>query len=261
MLAILVGVRREHEAIERNISVLERTQTDDGYFISVGEYANRPLLICRTHMGEDRVKGIADRIFQQYPVSSVVSARMGVGIANELNLGDIAICQRTFLWRAPGVFRGPSPASDFRLMEIAGRAAQSVGIGHMVGNALTVEPAHRRSEEERELDSEHSIVAADTDGYWLAEAAAAHELPYLSVRASLADVYERMPRMLELVGPKASVSPFRVLREALAHPAEFPNIVKLADAVRHACASLGRFSEALLRQLAETPLPAPDRQR
>lgn len=261
MLAIFTGVRREQDAIERHIAVLERKQTDDGYFISVGEFSSRPVLVCRTHMGEDRVKGIADEILRQYPVSAVVSARMGVGISPDLHLGDMGICQRTYLWQSPGVFRGPSPAADFRLMEIAGRAAQSVGIHHMVGNALTVEPLHRRTEEERELDAEHTIIAADTEGYWLAEAAHAHSLPYLSVRASLADVYERTPRVLEMVGPKAYVSALRIFREAITHPTQFPSLMKLGESVRQACDSLDRFAGAFLKQLSESPTPTPDRQR
>lgn len=261
MLAIFTGIRREHEAIEKNITVLERHQTEDGYFISVGEFGGKPVLICRTHMGQERVKGIADQIFHQYPVSAVLSARLAVASPRELRVGDLAICQKTYLCRAPGVITDPSGESDFRLMEIAGRTAHSIDVPHRVGNALTIEPLQPRSLEQRALDHQRSIIAVDTDGFWLAEASFAHSLPFLSVRASLADVYGKAPQMIDMVGPNASVSPFRFLREAIAHPAQFPNMAKLTDAVFRASRSLSRFGGAFLREYAEQPMPTPDRSR
>jgi hypothetical protein len=212
-------------------------------------------------MGQERVKGIAEQIFNQYPVSAVLSARLAVGVPRDLRVGNLAICQKTYLCRAPGVITEPSGESDLRLMEIAGRTAQSIGIPHRAGNAMTVEPLQPRPLEQRALDHQRSVIAVDTDGFWMAEAAFAHSLPFLSVRASLADVYGKAPQVIDMVGSNASVSPFRFLREAVAHPTQFPDMVKLADAVFRASRSLSRFGGAFLREYVERPIPTPDRAR
>jgi uridine phosphorylase len=52
MLAIFVGARAEHNATDRHIEILERSELNSGYVISSGTYADKPVLVCRTGLGE-----------------------------------------------------------------------------------------------------------------------------------------------------------------------------------------------------------------
>ena len=73
MLAIFVGARAEHNATDRHIEILERSELNSGYVISSGTYADKPVLVCRTGLGEERVKAIADEIIHEHPVSAILS--------------------------------------------------------------------------------------------------------------------------------------------------------------------------------------------
>jgi hypothetical protein len=73
MLAILVGARAEHNGADRHIEILERSELNSGYVISRGTFGDKPVLVCRTGLGEERVKGIADEIIHEHPVSAILS--------------------------------------------------------------------------------------------------------------------------------------------------------------------------------------------
>jgi nucleoside phosphorylase len=258
MLAIFTGVRREHDAIDRNLTTIDRHQTEDGYFITMGEYAGKPIVVCRTNLGEDRVKGIVDRVLDQYPISSVVSAHMAPSISEELNIGDLIICQRIFLYRDPGVLTEPSGQANLRLMELAGRAAKSTGLEYLVGDCITHAPLKSPVQPAVFKDGP-GVQIIDSEGYWLAETAFKHELPFLAVRTCLGDALRAMPEALSMVGSGAYVPVRRIATYAITHPAKVPNMIRLKRAVDRACGSLDLFFAAFLRELAEQPAPTRSR--
>ena len=261
MLAILTGVRREHEAIERKIAVLERHRTEDGFYISVGEFRGKPVVICRTSMGEERIRGIVDRILHDYPISAVVSARMGTPLPSDIPVGDLLICQRLYLRRSPGVVTEPSGEGDLRLMEIAGRAATAARIPHLVGNCLTVAPLYAAPLNRRALSEGPPASLVDTEGFWLAETVFKHGLPFLAVRSSLGMAYDNLPQGINMLGSRGYVPLYRYLSYAVTHPLEIPNVIRLSQSLRRASRTLGRFFEVFLRELSEQPTPTPDRSR
>ena len=258
MLAIFVGVRAEHHAADRHIDVLERRQLDGGYVLSRGTFGDKPVLVCRTGLGEERVKGIADEIIHQHPVTAIVSARMTAAIPERLRLGDLVFCLRSMLHRSGEDFiRQPSGEVDRRLLELGGRAATSAGIHHMVGDSLTFAPLNPVPVDRQEMSGElGNVVVVETEGYWLAETAFEHEIPFLSVRVSLGSVYDQMTDGLRLLGKRSYVSAWSILQQNLAHPTRLPNFLRLVDAVRTSCRSLSPFFGAFLSEWEEHPLPS-----
>jgi nucleoside phosphorylase len=258
MLAIFVGVRAEHHAAERHIDVLERRQLDGGYVLSRGTFGDKPVLVCRTGLGEERMKGIADEIIHQHPVTAIVSARMAAAIPEKLNVGDLVFCLRTMLHRSGEDFiRQPSGEVDRRLLELGGRAATSAGIHHMVGDCLTFAPLNPVPVDRQEMSGElGNVVVVDTEGYWIAETAFEHKIPFLSVRVSLGTVYDQMTEALRLVGKRTHVSAWSVLQRNLTHPTRLPNFLRLVDAVRTSCRSLSPFFAAFLSEWEEHPMPS-----
>jgi nucleoside phosphorylase len=258
MLAIFVGVRAEHNAAERHIDVLERRQLDGGYIISRGTFRDLPVLVCRTGLGEERVNGIVDEIIHEHPITAILSARMAAAIPQKLNVGDLAFCLRTMLHRAGEDFiRKPSGEVDRRLLELGGRAATAAGVHHMVGDSLTFAPLNPVPADRQEMSGElGNVVVVDTEGYWLAEMAFEHKIPFLSVRVSLGGVYDEMTEALRMLGRRSYVSTWSILQQNLAHPTRLPNFIRLVDAVRMSCKSLSPFIAAFLSEWEEHPLPS-----
>ncbi len=257
MLAIFVGVRVEHNAASRHIDVLERLTLSDGYILSRGTFREKPLLICRTALGEDRVKGIVDEIIHQHPVSAIVSARMASGIPRDLRIGDLAFCLQTRLYDTEhGTLHEPTGEVDRRLLELGGRAATTAHVRHMVGDCLTLSPLRPKPVPREMLRDMPSVVTVDTEGYWLAEAAFEHDIPFLSVRASLAEVYDGLPEAITMLGKRSYVSTWAILRQNLSHPTRVPNFLRLAHAIRTSCHSLSGFFAAFLDEWNEHPIPS-----
>ena len=258
MLAIFVGVRAEHNAAERHIDVLERQQLDGGYIISRGTFRDLPVLVCRTGLGEERVNGIVDEVIHEHPITAILSARMAAAIPEKLSVGDLAFCLRSMLHRSGEDFiRKPSGEVDRRLLELGGRAATSAGIHHMVGDSLTFAPLNPVPVDRQEMSGElGNVVVVDTEGYWLAEMAFEHKIPFLSVRVSLGSVYDQMTEALRLLGRRSYVSTWSALQQNLAHPTRLPNFIRLVDAVRTSCRSLSPFFKAFLSEWEEHPLPS-----
>jgi nucleoside phosphorylase len=257
MLAIFVGVRMEHHAVGRHVDILERLQTEEGYFLSRGTFRDKPVLICRTGLGEERIKGIVDKVIHEHPISAIVSARFASGVPADLRKGDLAFTLRTQLYDTDlGVLSEPTGEVDRRLLELGGRAATAAEVRHMVGDCLTLTPLRPEPVPREQLGGMAQVLTVDTEGYWLAEAAFEHDVPFLSVRVSLGDVYDGLPETISMLGKRSYVSTWTILRQNLAHPTRLPNFIRLADAIRTCCKTMSAFTGAFLREWAEHPVPA-----
>lgn len=253
MLVVFVGVRAEHIAVDRQIEVLERSELPGYYMVTRGTYQDKPVLVCRTGLGEERVRGIADEILRERHVTAIVSARVASGVPRDLVVGDLALCPRTLLHQAGlGVFPA-NGESDYRLLQLAGHAATAAGVRHMVGDCLTMSPLRPLPVDREALGEHANLAAVDTEGYWLAEAAFERGIPFLSVRASLGDLYDRLPRCITMLGKRNYVTSWAMLRQNVAHPGDLPNFLRLVEAVRTCSRSLGRFFRAFLPGWAQNP--------
>lgn len=260
MLAVIVGLRAEHVAIDQNLEVLEQTELADGYLITQGSYNNKPVLTCRTGLGRDRVCAILPELLSKYPISAIVSARMARGVSHDLKVGDLAFCPKTAL-RVEGSPLAPKQESDMRLLEIAGFAAQKASIAHMVGDCQTVWPLPRPPIERKLLAQDPKLAVIDTDGYWVAESAFDHDLPYLSVRVSIGDGVQYLPEVAGWVGTKGNASPWTLIRRNLARPHRLPEFLQLGLAIRRSSRSLSQFFEHFFPEWETRPFPVADRQR
>lgn len=259
MLAIIVGVKAEHNAAESHIDVLERQTVGEGYAISRGTYAGKPVLVCRTALGEERVKGIVDTIIHEQPISAILSARMVTGIPEDLRVGDLAFCHRTLLYDGTtgvAAFTPSAGEADRRMLELAGRAATKAKIPHMVGDCVTMSPLQPLPVPRETFAERANLIAADTEGWWLAEAAHEHDVPFLPVRVSLGDVYNKLPETITMLGKKSRLTLGAVLKQNITHPTRFPDFIRLTDAVRTCGRSLRRFFPAFLEEWSNNPIPS-----
>lgn len=262
MLAVFVAVRAEHEAVERRLEILDRVETAEGYIISRGSYREAPVVCCRTSLGEERVSGIVGRILDSHPVSAVVSVRICAGVPESLGVGQLVICPRLLLYRdGDDGITGPSGEGDLRLLELAGKAATKAGIGHVVGECLTVAPLMPVPVNRAALAPYPDIAVVDTEGYFVAEAAYRRGLPFLAVRASLGTVWDAVPDSITMLGKRGEVSPWGELARNLARPRQAPSYLRLREAVIQCSRSLGRFFAEFLPEWGKQPLLSPERAR
>jgi nucleoside phosphorylase len=261
LLAVIVGVRAEHTAIDRHLEVLEERQLPGGYFVSQGTFNAKPVLTCRTGMGEERIKGVLDDLIHRHSISAIVSARFALPVPPEFRLGDLAFCTETVLLDDTGVVSSGAGQCDMRLLEIAGHAATKAGIQHRVGECLTRTPLRAGPLKREELAKRSNLVAVDTEGYWVAEAAFEHDIPFLSVRVSFADMYDMMPQVMDMLGDRTHVSAWGVMRHNITRPHRIPEFVRLVGSVRACCRSLHAFFGHFLEEWEQHALPGPERLR
>jgi nucleoside phosphorylase len=260
LLAVIVGVRAEQVAIDKHLDVLDERQLPGGHTVRQGTFRNRPVLTCRTGLGEDRAKSVLDELIHQNAISAIVSARMAGSVPPEFKVGNLAFCPRNLLWRGDGGFSNPTGECDIRLLEMAGHAATKAGIEHRVGECLTL-PRAALPLDRDQLSGRPNLVAADTNGYWIAETAFEHDIPLLAVRASFGDMFRRMPEIIEMVGRRSYVSNWEILKRNATQPHKIPRFLELARTVRICSTSLHRFFGRFLEEWDRNALPAPERMR
>ena len=261
MLAVIVGVRAEHIAVERHLEILEERELPGDCIVSQGTFNAKPVLTCRTGMGEERVKGVLDDIIHKNAISAIVSARIAVPVPRDFKLGHLAFCPDTLLRSDDGVITSPTGQSDMRLLQMAGHAATKAGIQHRAGDCLTRSRFSRELLDGEELGRRPNLVAVDTEGYWVAETAFEHQIAFLSVRVSFADMYDRIPEVLDMVGKRSYVSGWEMLKRNASQPHRIPEFVRLVRSVRTCARSLNKFFGRFLEQWEQHALPGPERLR
>lgn len=252
MLAIIVGIRAEQMAIGRRLDILERKIVDT-YPVALGSYADEPVLLCRTGMGEARVQRMEAAVLGAYPPTAMVSARVASSVPDDLQIGDLVLCRKTHLWRDMGPLVRASQESDARLLTLGEQAARAAGINYVVKSALTVAPLRPVPLDRNALSGSATLGVVDTEGYWLAEIAFARQIPFLSVRAALGRAYDRMPQSLTMAAESGYLHPGRALVQTMKRPDKLPDLIQLTAAIRKAARSLSSFMREFLREWSAEP--------
>src|SRR3972149_2409025 len=76
VLAIFVGLMAEQWAVDSQIEVLQRTELA-GCPVTLGSVGRKPVLVCRTGLGDRRGRAAAEAVLSEHAPSAGVSARMG----------------------------------------------------------------------------------------------------------------------------------------------------------------------------------------
>jgi len=246
VLAIFVGIWAEQLAVEKRIEVLERPDAGAGR-LALGSYREKPLVLCRTGMGEERAQAALSAVFERYAPTAVVSARLAGAVQDEIRLGQLVFCRRTYLCRrgAPPVI--PEKEGDRRLLDLAELAARNRGLPYVVSEGLTGAPPTAEPVDRPAVLAKFPVAVVDTEGYWLEQAAAQRGVPFLSVRASLGRAFDRAPYSLEL-GEKGALDPRKVIACLLRRPGRVRGFVGLALSMRVAAKGLSRFMGGFLHE-------------
>jgi len=247
VLAIFVGLMAEQWAVDSQIEVLQRTELA-GCPVTLGSVGRKPVLVCRTGLGQGRGRAAAEAVLREHSPSAVISARMASSVLDEVRAGDIVLCEKAHVCVGASVSPELPPEADRRLLTLAEQAARAASLRYTLGDVLTYwrdspGPADRERET---LLREMTVV--DAGGYVLAETARDKDVPFLAVRVSLGRVIGVGSEALSLAAERGHVRPGWAALHYLLRPRKAPEFVRLCVGVRKATRRLARFTGQFLRE-------------
>jgi len=247
VLAIFVGLMAEQWAVESQIEVLQRTELA-GCPLTLGSVGRKPVLVCRTGLGHRRGRAAVEAVLSEHSPSAVVSVRMAASVPDEVRLGDLVLCERTYSWLGDRRAPEPAPEADRRLLTLAEQAARGASMRYTLGDVLTLwRSAAGALDRERAMNLE-GMAVVDAGGYTVAEAARDERVPFVAVRVALGRVIDVGSEALSLAAERGHLRPGWAALHYLLRPRKAPAFVRLCVGVRKATRRLARFTGQFLRE-------------
>lgn len=236
MIALLGALQNEISGIEKAIRV-ERRVAGKPWQVIQGSFASQEILLVRTGMGKQCALKTTAHVFENYPVSAVISFGFAGALAVERKVGDVALCRNLYHESA-----AESYASDARLLTLAEQALRGGVLRLFTADCLTVDALTANSPDRRIHGEASAAQVVEMESYWVASLAAARALPFLGVRAISDEVGENLPPFDRFMNSDGEWQVRDALRYFLVHPGDWlklPGIYRRSQkALRSLTASL-----------------------
>jgi nucleoside phosphorylase len=252
LLAIFVGLMAEQWAVESQIQVLQRTELA-GCLVTLGSVGRKPVLVCRTGLGRGRGRAAVEAVLSEHTPSAVVSARMAASVPEEIHLGDLVLCEKSYLCIGDAVSPEPPPEADRRLLTLAEQAARGASLRYTLGDVLTLVRASAGPLDRERVMKLGEMAVVDAGGYVVAEAVRDKSVPFLAVRVSLGRVIDVGSEALSLAAERGHLRPGWAALHYLLRPRKAPAFVRLCVGVRKATRRLASFTGQFLREWSLEP--------
>jgi len=252
VLAIFVGVISEQWAVESRIVVLQRTELA-GCPVTLGSVGRKPVLVCRTGLGDRRGRAAVEAVLTEHAPSAVVSARMAASVPDEVRPGDLVLCEKSYLCIGDALSPEPPPEADRRLLTLAEQAARAARLRYSLGDVLTGGRAAADPLDRERVMKLGEMAVVDAGGYALAEVARDKGVPFLAVRVSLGRVIDVGSEALSLAAERGHLRPGWAALHYLLRPRKAPAFVRLSVGVRKATRRLANFTGQFLREWSLEP--------
>lgn len=250
MLAVFVALAAEAQCLEPYLAGGQRAQLD-GFPIVTGEYAGRPLLLCRTGLGR-RAEAVARQVLERLPATSVVSLGFAGALVPQLQVGELLLCEQVYSAEGSAERLGPGQAvrSDSHLLALAQTAAQRHGLPHRRGASLTVPQVVSSPKDKRELARTWPAQLVEMESFWVGRVATDRGIPFLALRAIVDELDAWVPDV-SLVDDSGVVQRHKVIAYMMRHPERAQDLTRLGANVAKASDSLKACALALLEQWNE----------
>ena len=206
------------------------------------------LTVCQTGLGR-RSHDAATSVLAHFRPEAVLSVGTAGGLNLDLRAGQLIACSHVHHAGARGPPEETPALSDERLVTLALEVARGAEIEARIGSAVTVDEVVWTSADKADLHAwmEHDVV--EMESYWIGQAAAAADLPYLALRV-VTD--EAADELVDTTGVSADgtfdVEAFQAWIKD--HPANIPIFAQQAERSRRGLGTLARFLSAFLPRLA-----------
>ncbi|MDP2673462.1 MAG: hypothetical protein Q8Q00_00975 [Dehalococcoidia bacterium] len=247
VLAIFVGLMAEQWAVESQVEVLQRTELA-GCPVTLGSVGRKPVVVCRTGLGDRRGRAAVQAVLSEHAPSAVVSARMAASVPDEVRLGDLVLCEKTYSWLGDALSPERPPEADRRLLTLAEQAARGASMRYTLGDVMTYWRDSPRPADRERVMKLGGMAVVDAGGYAVAEAARDERVPFVAVRVALGRVIDVGSEALSLAAERGYLRPARVALYYLPRPHRVPAFVRLAVGVRKATRRLASFTGGFLRE-------------
>ena len=176
-------------------------------------------------------EALSQRLARERP-SLVLIAGVCGGLDPSLAPSSIILCRRVTAQGQPDL--GPDPA----LFEAARRRLRLMGLPFVSSVLLTVGRPAGSVREKTALWNEHGAAGVDMETYALAQAAVAHRVPWLALRAVVDPAGATLPRDVRTW--RDEVDERTIARRLAVRPLEWPACIRLALGLRRALCALAQ---------------------
>lgn len=243
MIAIFAALALEVERFARRLAALERLSAE-GFLLSLGEYDQQPLLICRTGIGR-RAGQAAAAVLARYRVDAALSIGLAGALSPQWRVGELVLCERVRLSEPGNASEGVIRCSE-RLLGLAQRVVQERGLRGRIGASFTTGHVVSDPQEKRALWGATSLDVVEMESYWVGRAALEARVPFLAIRVISDGAADPLPDIPGVVTPEGEMRPCRAIPYALRRPAQVPLLLRTAASEYRAVGCLTRFLEGFV---------------
>jgi len=208
-LAIVVGLAQERRALAHALA-LPREERIGEFRVLRGTLAGRSLHLIQAGVGAARAGRATRDLLDRLPCDGVWSLGFAGGLVAGLSPGDLVCADRLLCETADGcaVQLGAAAGTVVAALCAAGLRAHA-------GPILTVGAPLRTAAAKRAAHERTGALAADMEAFGVAEAAAAHGVPWAALKVILDGVEDPLPEVtVRCTTPRGDLS-IRGLAEAL----------------------------------------------
>jgi adenosylhomocysteine nucleosidase len=196
--------------------------------------------------GPNHARSAAFRLLE-HKVDALISWGCAAALDGSMNAGDLVLPDR--ILSPDGIEHAVCPEWHDRVRQ-ALAPMLPVTTGLLLGSLKVVANAA----EKRELHASKGAVALDMESASVASVANARGVPFLAVRAIADPACMNLPNSVAVaVDERGGVNIPKLLRYALAHPAEFAALARLGKAFYAAANTLRRTAHLLRTDISLTP--------
>jgi adenosylhomocysteine nucleosidase len=237
-VGIVAALPEEIRPLQRRLQNTDQIVLRSGKALA-GNLRDVPMVTLATGDGSERARSGLTELLTTIDLEVVFAIGIAGGLSADLQVGDVVVGQRV----TNGT--GEVPPPDSRLVAKAANL-QDVRAGSIHSHSeIAIDPVAKHRLWERTGSQLAQVVDLETASY--ARVAAAHEVPYVALRAVSDSSEEALPLDFNRFRkPDGSSDRGGVIRYALRHPSILPELMQLRERLRHCANHLARLVEEIL---------------
>lgn len=246
MIAIMSAVQEEIAGLQRRMTV-EESILQPGWRVLSGAYRHCPdVLLAQTGIGKTAARRTAQFVLDNYPITTLISIGFAGALSPALRIGDLVLCLQFCL------ADDASCEAARQFLPSVAQALAHTRLNLLAGRSVTVEHIAATPEHKRALAETSRAQVVDMEGFWIAQLAAARQLPFIAVRAISDTAAHRMPAFDQFFDDRGRMRHKQALLHVAARPRELLQLPRIYRNARTARQRLTVFCDALLPALLES---------
>ncbi len=243
-LAIVAALDDEIRNISSRMSVDSRIHVRPG-LITKGTYGQRPLVLVRTGLGRDAMRGTISSFLANHRPEFLIHTGYCGGAEPTLAPGDIVVADRIVDSRDGGSIK-----CDETIVAQAHRVLKESAMRGRVGSLVTVDDVAASPHDKAFLATQHGSIGIDMESSEFASAVSRAGIPFLVARAVLDPLDYEVPDLGGAIDENGSTDGLALAEHLVKKPTDFLKLPRLQYMATQARASIHAFIDAWMREEA-----------